>query len=93
VDAFFGITVVQKNIEAAGGCNYKLMQILVGMPASCRTTWDIVEIVDTLDREWYVPVILNKCKIAEWIADFWQFNCFALFNSHVTGAQPSVVYV
>jgi hypothetical protein len=82
VDALFSITVIQKDIEAAGGCYYKLMQILVGMPAPCRTTWDIIEVVDTLNRERYMPVILDKCKIAKRIANLGQLNCRAPINTH-----------
>ena len=56
--------IIKIHIEAASGGNNVLMQVLVGMPAPCRTAWNIVQVVNTLDGKRNVSVALDECQIA-----------------------------
>lgn len=80
--ALLFVAVINDNIEASGHGDNQLMQIFMSMPAPCRTTWHIVEVIDTLNVKGDMIVAFDECQISLCIRDFRQFHDLAVMNAH-----------
>ena len=87
---FSCITIVQMNIERSRHSNEKLMQCFVCMAASCRTTRDIVKIIDALYIKRDMAICLYKSQIAAQIINLWQLHDFALINHAFPHSQITI---
>jgi hypothetical protein len=74
VISFLARPIVQDNIETAVRGDHELLQLLVCVPASRLSAWDVVEVVDPFDFKRYVPVFFDKGEVASSVFNSWKLN-------------------
>jgi hypothetical protein len=74
VISFLTQSLVQDDIETAVGRDDKLLQLFMCMSPSSLATWDVVEVINSLDFKRYVAVLFDKRKVASSVFNSWKLN-------------------
>jgi hypothetical protein len=73
------LPIIEYHVETTRHGDDELMEVLVSMTSSLRPAWDIVQIIDPLDIEWYVALTFDEGQISPRFSDFGELNNFAMF--------------
>ena len=61
--------VVDEHLEAAGGGDHELLELLVGVAAAHLAAGHVVQVVDALDVERHLRVVLDHGQVAARVGD------------------------
>ena len=67
-------TVVKDHVETARNCNYQLLKLFMCVPAAFGTSWNIIQVVYSLDIERNVAAVLYECEITSRVRYFRQLD-------------------
>ena len=79
---FFLRAIVQNDVKTSGHGDDQLVQILVCVAATLGAAGNIVDVIDALNLERYMPAALNESKIASRIVDYGKVNEPAFRETH-----------